>query len=42
MYDMFESDLKDDYKGLEVMWLHVHAGQAFMSVDKEVRSPEDT
>ncbi|MCK5748100.1 TRAP transporter substrate-binding protein [Oricola sp.] len=42
MYDMFESDLKDDYKGLEVMWLHVHAGQALMSVDKEVRSPADT
>ncbi|QKV17608.1 TRAP transporter substrate-binding protein [Oricola thermophila] len=41
MYDMFESDLKDDYKGLEVMWLHVHAGQAIMSVDKEVRSPSD-
>lgn len=41
MYDMFESDLKDDYKGLEVMWLHVHAGQAIMSVDKEVRSPAD-
>lgn len=42
MYDMFENDLKDDYKGLEVMWLHVHAGQALMSVDKEVRSPADT
>jgi TRAP-type C4-dicarboxylate transport system substrate-binding protein len=23
------------------MWLHVHAGQALMTVDKEVRSPED-
>ncbi|MFT7596356.1 MAG: TRAP-type C4-dicarboxylate transport system substrate-binding protein [Paracoccaceae bacterium] len=41
MYDMFESDLKDDYKGLEVMWLHVHAGQGIMTVDKEVRSPAD-
>lgn len=41
MYDMFD-DLKDDYKGLEVMWLHVHAGQAIMSVDKEIRSPADT
>ena len=40
MYDMFDS-LKDDYKGLEVMWLHVHAGQAIMTVDKEVRSPAD-
>jgi TRAP-type C4-dicarboxylate transport system substrate-binding protein len=42
MYDMFEDSLKDDYKGLEVMWLHVHAGQAIMSVDKEIRSPADT
>ncbi len=41
MYDMFEDSLKDDYKGLEVMWLHVHAGQAIMSVDKEIRSPGD-
>jgi TRAP-type C4-dicarboxylate transport system substrate-binding protein len=41
LYDMFESDLAQEYQGLEVMWLHVHAGQAIMTVDKEVRSPED-
>jgi len=41
MFDMFESDLKQEYKGVEVMWLHVHAGQAIMTVDKEVRSPAD-
>jgi TRAP-type C4-dicarboxylate transport system substrate-binding protein len=41
MYDMFESDLKQEYKGVEVMWLHVHAGQAIMMVDKEVRKPSD-
>lgn len=41
MYDMFESDLKQEYQGVEVMWLHVHAGQAVMTVDKEVRSPAD-
>ncbi|MAQ82162.1 TRAP transporter substrate-binding protein [Psychromarinibacter halotolerans] len=41
MYDMFDEYLADDYKGLEVMWLHVHAGQAIMSVDTEIRSPED-
>lgn len=41
MYDMFDSDLKKDYKGVEVMWLHVHAGQAIMTVDKEVRTPAD-
>ena len=42
MHDMFEESLKDDYRGLEVMWLHVHGGQAIMAVDKEVRSPADT
>lgn len=41
MYDMFESTLKQEYKGLEVMWLHVHAGQAIMMVDQEVRAPAD-
>jgi len=41
MYDMFEDTLKEEYKGLEVMWLHVHAGQAIMSVEKEIRSPAD-
>jgi len=41
LFDMFESDLKEEYKGLEVMWLHVHAGQGIMTVDKEVRAPAD-
>ena len=41
MYDMFDDYLADDYQGLEVMWLHVHAGQGIMTVDKEVRSPAD-
>lgn len=41
MYDMFESDLRQEYKGVEVMFLHVHAGQGIMTVDKEVRSPAD-
>lgn len=41
MFDMFEDSLKEEYKGLEVMWLHVHAGQALMTVDKEVHSPAD-
>jgi TRAP-type C4-dicarboxylate transport system substrate-binding protein len=42
MYEMFADHLADDYRGLEVMWLHVHGGQGLMSVDKEVRSPADT
>ncbi|WP_172298012.1 TRAP transporter substrate-binding protein [Pseudoruegeria sp. HB172150] len=41
MYDMFDEFLADDYKGLHPLWLHVHAGQAIMTVDKEVRSPAD-
>ncbi|MEM8741126.1 MAG: TRAP transporter substrate-binding protein [Pseudomonadota bacterium] len=41
MYDMFQSDLAQEYKGVEVMWLHVHAGQAIMTVEDEVRSPAD-
>lgn len=41
MYDMFESDLKEEYQGLEVMFLHVHAGQAIHMRDKMVRTPAD-
>ncbi len=41
MYDMFESDLKQEYQGVEVMFLHVHAGQAIQMRDKLVRKPDD-
>ncbi|WP_240610996.1 TRAP transporter substrate-binding protein [Oceaniglobus ichthyenteri] len=41
MVDLFESDLKEEYKGLEVMFLHTHAGQAIHMRDTEVRSPDD-
>ncbi|MFS4437693.1 TRAP transporter substrate-binding protein [Paracoccaceae bacterium GXU_MW_L88] len=41
MKDLFESDLAEDYRGLEVMFLHAHAGQAIHMRDQEVRSPED-
>ncbi|PIB23135.1 C4-dicarboxylate ABC transporter substrate-binding protein [Amylibacter kogurei] len=41
MHDLFESDLKQEYKGVEVMFLHVHAGQGIHMVDKETRKPED-
>ncbi|HSG95937.1 MAG TPA: TRAP transporter substrate-binding protein [Afifellaceae bacterium] len=41
MQEMFESDLKQEYEGVEVMFLHVHAGQAIHMVDKEVRKPAD-
>ena len=41
MREMFESDLKEDYQGLEVMFLHVHQGQAIQSKGYAVRKPTD-
>ncbi len=41
LYDMFETDLRQEYKGVEVMFLHVHAGQGIHMRNKEVRSPAD-
>ena len=43
MCEMFESDLKEEYdqKNLEVMFLHVHQGHAFLSKKDEIRKPED-
>jgi TRAP-type C4-dicarboxylate transport system substrate-binding protein len=41
MYDMFKDDLASEYGGIEVMFLHVHAGQAIHMVDKLVRTPKD-
>ncbi|MEO1091049.1 MAG: TRAP transporter substrate-binding protein [Pseudomonadota bacterium] len=42
MQEMFDEHLADDYDGVEVMFLHVHAGQALQMVDQEVRTPADT
>lgn len=39
MREMFEDDLAQEYKGIEVMFLHVHQGQAIHMVDKPVRKP---
>ncbi|TCP44117.1 TRAP transporter substrate-binding protein [Rhodovulum marinum] len=39
LYEMFETDLRDDYPGVEVMFLHVHSGQAIQMRDAEIRSP---
>jgi len=42
MRDMFNSGaIADDFKGIKVMYLHVHAGQAIHMVDKEVHKPDD-
>lgn len=41
MHAMFEEHLAADYEGLEVMFLHAHAGQALQTVDTVVRRPAD-
>ncbi len=41
LYDMFEEDLAQDYAGLEVMFLHVHAGQGLQMRDLDVSSLAD-
>ena len=41
MQGMFDEHLAEDYRGLEVMFLHVHAGNAIHMASKAVRSPED-
>jgi TRAP-type C4-dicarboxylate transport system substrate-binding protein len=41
LYDMFEPHLRQEYQGVEVMFLHVHAGQAIHMRDTPVRSPAD-
>lgn len=39
--EIFQSDLAGDYAGVEVMFLHVHAGQAIQMGTKLVRKPAD-
>ena len=41
LYDMFDAHLRQEYQGVEVMFLHAHAGQAIHMVDRLVRTPED-
>ena len=41
IYDLFETELKADYTGLEVLFLSVHAGNAIHMRDSAVRSPSD-
>jgi TRAP-type C4-dicarboxylate transport system substrate-binding protein len=41
MRDMFQKYLAPEYKGVHVLFLHVHAGQAIHMVDKLVRKPDD-
>ena len=41
MREMYETDLKEDYKGLEVMFLHATQGHLFQSKGYAIRKPED-
>jgi TRAP-type C4-dicarboxylate transport system substrate-binding protein len=38
---MYDKHLKQEYRGVHPLFLHVHAGQGIHMVDKEVRKPED-
>jgi TRAP-type C4-dicarboxylate transport system substrate-binding protein len=41
MREMFDEYLAEEYAGVQVMFIHVHAGNGIHTVDKEVRSPAD-
>ncbi len=41
MHDLFDQYLASEYKGIKVMALHVHAGQAIHMVDTPVRTVDD-
>jgi len=41
MYDMFDEYLAEEYKGVKVMFLHVHAGQAIHMTEDAVHTPAD-
>ncbi len=41
MRAMFDQYLAEEYKGVKVMFLHVHGGQAIHMAKSEVRKPED-
>jgi TRAP-type C4-dicarboxylate transport system substrate-binding protein len=41
MAEVFDEYLAEEYGGVKVLFLHVHAGQAIQMIDQEVRSPAD-
>jgi len=41
LYDLFDEYLAEEYRGVEVMFLHTHGGQAIHMRDIAARSPED-
>lgn len=42
MRDMFDAHLAPEFEAVKVLFMHVHAGQAFHMANKLVRSPDDT
>lgn len=40
-YDMFDKHLKQEYKGVKVLFMHTHAGHAIQLVSKHVHGPAD-
>jgi TRAP-type C4-dicarboxylate transport system substrate-binding protein len=41
MGELYEQYLKDDFRGMKPLFLHVHAGQGIQMVDQPVNSPAD-
>jgi len=42
LYEMYhDGDIADDFRGVEVMFLHVHRGNAIQMADAPVRTPAD-
>lgn len=41
MRDMFEDYLEEENPGVKVLFMHVHAGNGFHMVDREIRAPAD-
>lgn len=41
MRELFDEHLAEEYTGVKVMFLHVHAGNGIHMVDQDVRSPAD-
>ncbi|MFT6657659.1 TRAP transporter substrate-binding protein [Maritalea sp.] len=41
MAELFDAELREEYKGLEVMFLHVHGGNGLHTVDTPVYEPAD-
>lgn len=40
-YDMFDKHFKQEYKGVHVLFMHMHAGHAIQMVNTPVHSPAD-